>query len=384
MLRNSGLARRACSQASAEPDAARAQAPYPNSPIRIVIPFGPGGFADITMRLVGQKLAERDRPAGGDREPAERRRHRRRRRCDLGAARTATRCSCSPAASRCQKSLLKTMPFDPVTAFTPISTMALFDLLLLTKAEFTDTDASSDMLDDGARRSGRPSTSAPSTRAARRTSPPNCCVRRPPIPMTIVPHRSSAEVLTSLLRGDTQIGGGILRRAQIADRRRRRSAAIAASGNARSPMQPNVPTLQGRRHQRRGGGLEFAGRAGRHAEGRSSQLLNGHVRAIIESPDFKQRMLDLGGEPKASTPGELDARLEIRHRHVGRRGQAGRPRAALIANRLSREPRSIDAHVHVFTQDMPLIDNPRHAPTYRLHPRATDRHHGCARRAIRA
>ena len=24
----------------------------------------------------------------------------------------------------------------------------------------------------------------------------------------------------------------------------------------------------------------------------------------------------------------------------------------------------VDAHVHVFTQDMPLIDNPRHAPTY--------------------
>jgi predicted TIM-barrel fold metal-dependent hydrolase len=24
----------------------------------------------------------------------------------------------------------------------------------------------------------------------------------------------------------------------------------------------------------------------------------------------------------------------------------------------------IDAHVHVFTTDMPLIDNPRHAPTY--------------------
>ena len=25
---------------------------------------------------------------------------------------------------------------------------------------------------------------------------------------------------------------------------------------------------------------------------------------------------------------------------------------------------TIDAHVHVFTSDMPLIDNPRHAPTY--------------------
>ena len=24
----------------------------------------------------------------------------------------------------------------------------------------------------------------------------------------------------------------------------------------------------------------------------------------------------------------------------------------------------VDAHVHVFTRDMPLVDNPRHAPTY--------------------
>jgi len=28
------------------------------------------------------------------------------------------------------------------------------------------------------------------------------------------------------------------------------------------------------------------------------------------------------------------------------------------------EPLKIDAHVHVFTTDMPLIDNPRHAPKY--------------------
>ena len=38
---------------------ASAQAPYPNHPIRIVVPFGPGGFADITVRVLGQKLTER-------------------------------------------------------------------------------------------------------------------------------------------------------------------------------------------------------------------------------------------------------------------------------------------------------------------------------------
>ena len=32
---------------------------YPTRPVRVIIPFGPGGFADITMRLVGQKLSDR-------------------------------------------------------------------------------------------------------------------------------------------------------------------------------------------------------------------------------------------------------------------------------------------------------------------------------------
>src|SRR4029077_6448040 len=115
---------------------ARAQPPFPNRPIRIVVPFGPGGFADITVRLLGQKLAERtnaqvvieNRPGAGG----------------IGAASSVT--SSEPdgytlfvfsSGIALSKSLLKSMPFDPVTAFAPISTMALFDLLALVKADST-------------------------------------------------------------------------------------------------------------------------------------------------------------------------------------------------------------------------------------------------------
>ncbi len=39
-------------------------------------------------------------------------------------------------------------------------------------------------------------------------------------------------------------------------------------------------------------------------------VLNAHLRAIIADPDFRKRMLELGGEPVASSPEELDARLK--------------------------------------------------------------------------
>ena len=38
---------------------ARAQSGYPDRPVRIIVPYGPGGVADVTMRIVAQKLSER-------------------------------------------------------------------------------------------------------------------------------------------------------------------------------------------------------------------------------------------------------------------------------------------------------------------------------------
>jgi tripartite-type tricarboxylate transporter receptor subunit TctC len=283
---------------------ASAQAPYPSRPIRVVVPFGPGGFADITVRLVGQKLAERtgqqvvieNRPSAGG----------------IIAANAVT--SAQPdgytlfvfsSGIALSKALLKTMPFDPATAFTSISTMALFDLLLLVKTD-SPMQTLKDALDTARADPAKfnvgtinpGSTQNVTAELLRSTTG---------IAMTIVPHRTSAEVLTSLLRGDTQIGvDSYAALKSPIDAKQIR--AIAGSGSKRSPMQPNVPTL-------RESGVDAA------VDGWNSlvapagtpkdivAVLNGHVRAIISDPDFQRRMLDLGGEPVAGSPEDLDARL---------------------------------------------------------------------------
>jgi putative tricarboxylic transport membrane protein len=293
----------AISAVSAVP--ASAQAPYPNRPIRIVVPFGAGGFADITVRLLAQKLAERanaqvvieNRPGAGGITAAT---------SVLSAEPDGYTLFVFSSGIALSKSLLKSMPFDPATAFAPISTLALFDLLLLVKAD-SPVHTLKDAL-DAARADPQKFNVGTINPGSTQNVTGELLRSAAGIAMTVVPHRTSAEVLTSLLRGDTQIGiesYAALKSAIDAGQIR----AIASSGTRRSPLQPDVPTL-------RESGIDAA------VDGWNSLMapagtprdiivfLNGHVRAVIADPDFRKRMIDLGGEPSAGSPEQLDSRLK--------------------------------------------------------------------------
>src|ERR1700730_9051564 len=217
-----------------------AQAPYPSHPIRIVVPFGPGGFADITVRLLGQKLTERT----GAQVAIENR-------PGAGGIVAATSVISSPpdgytlfvfsSGIALSKWLLKSMPFHPVTAFAPISTMALFDLLLLVKDD-SPIHTFKDALDT-ARRDPQKFNVGTISPGSTQNVTGELLRSATGIAMTIVPHRTSADVLTSLLRGDIQIGVDSYAALKSAiDAKSVR--AIASSGSKRSPQQPDVPTMR--------------------------------------------------------------------------------------------------------------------------------------------
>lgn len=284
---------------------AHAQAPYPNRPIRIVIPFGPGGFADITVRLLAQKLTERT----GAQIVIENR-------PGAGGIVAATSVLSSPpdgytlfvfsSGIALSKSLLKTMPFDPMTAFAPISTMAQFDLLLLVKAD-SPIKTLKDAL-DAARADPQKFNVGTINPGSTQNVAGELLRSVTGIPMTVVPHRTTGEVLTSLLRGDTQLAIDALAplKAAVDDRQIR---AIASSGSKRSQQAPDVPTMRELGVDAVVDGWNsLVAPAGTPRE--VIDYLNGHVRAVVADGEFQKRMIDLGGEPASCSPEELEARLK--------------------------------------------------------------------------
>jgi tripartite-type tricarboxylate transporter receptor subunit TctC len=106
---------------------ARAQVHFPDRPITLLVPFGPGGAADLTARAVaegmarslGQAVVVDNRPSAGSIVASQ----------AVATARpdgyTLLLMSNGHAVSA---GLIKKLPYDTLRAFAPITTLAFFDL----------------------------------------------------------------------------------------------------------------------------------------------------------------------------------------------------------------------------------------------------------------
>ena len=106
---------------------------YPNRPVRLILPFGAGGVADVTARLVTEKLGEKlgqrfviENMAGAGGINAAR--------AVLSAPADGYTLALLSNGTAISVSLFKSLGFNPVTDFVPVSSMGYFDFIFVTQA----------------------------------------------------------------------------------------------------------------------------------------------------------------------------------------------------------------------------------------------------------
>ena len=182
--------------------AAQSQDVWPNRPVRLVVPFGPGGAADTLARVIAQPFSE---VAGGGSLVVENR---------SGGGGTIgggvvaaarpdgyTLMVADMGPNAVGKELIPTLSYDPARAFTPIIHLVNLPLVLITRQDHGVGDVAA--LIALARTRPRPLTySAPSVGHPTHLAD-ELFLARAGIRAEAVQYRSGSEVLRSLVQGET-------------------------------------------------------------------------------------------------------------------------------------------------------------------------------------
>jgi tripartite-type tricarboxylate transporter receptor subunit TctC len=295
----------AAAAAAALPATARAQARFPERAITIVVPFAPGGIADLTARAVAEQMARTlGQPVVVDNKPS---------------AGSIVACQAVMSARPDGHTLLlmsnghavsvglfKKLPYDPQKDFAPISTLGSFDLGLFVPAG----SRFAGLRDVVAFARANPGKLNVGTIAVGSTQhlAAKLFETVAGIDALVVPYRGSPAVLTALRAGEidlaVEIAGPMLPQVQSGAVR-----ALAVTTDRRNPALPDVPTAA----QAGVAGYQVASWNALAAPvGTPPEVLaalNRAVREAVASAAVQERLAPLGMRLGAGSPAELQALL---------------------------------------------------------------------------
>jgi len=245
MLSRLNLARRTLLLATpallARPAAAQAPAWRPDRPLRLVLPFAPGGFTDILARelaerlspVLGQSVVVENRAGGGGNIAAEA--------VVRAAPNGLTLLVATQGVIEISKALFSSLSYDPDTDFVPLGMMAAQpNLLVVGRARFPDQDLAAVLAAAKTREGGL---SYGSNGAGSFTHLSMELLRSlTGAPLVHVPYRGSAPMLTDLMAGhiDLAFDGLGTSLPQVTDGGLR---AIAVSSARPTSVLPAVPPV---------------------------------------------------------------------------------------------------------------------------------------------
>lgn len=286
---------------------ALAQPVFPSKALRIIVPFGAGGVADLTARAVGQRLSERlqqavvidNRPGAGGAVAGE---------WVARAEPDGHTLLLMSNATAVSASLFKSLPFNPRIDFAPISLLGVFDIAVVVPEQ----SAHKTLADLFAWARAHPGQLNIATIQVGSTQ--NLAAEwlktQAQLQAQIVPYNGTPAVLQALRGGQVDVAIEILGplRPHIAARAVR---VLGVMGDQRPKDMPQVPTLRelpGLGHVQVSSWNALAAPA--KTPRPIIERLHHELAAILQEPDMVQRLSNLQVRAQASSPAQLAALLE--------------------------------------------------------------------------
>jgi tripartite-type tricarboxylate transporter receptor subunit TctC len=271
---------------------------FPSRPLKIIVPFGAGGVADLTARTVAQKLSQslgvsvvvENKPGAGG----------------VVASDTVAKAESDghtlllmSNASAVSATLFKSLPYDTVRDFAPVSTLGFFDIAIVAPAE-SKFKSLAELLAYARANPGKLNIGSINIGSTQNLAA-ELFKTHVGADMQIVPFNGTPAVINALRGGQIdaaveilapvmgQIKGGALR-------------ALAVTSEKRTALLPDVPTAKE-------SGLPNYLASSWNALAAPAKTpkdvvmrLNRDITAALQSPEVRNRLHELNVEARASTP----------------------------------------------------------------------------------
>ena len=270
---------------------------YPSKPLKIVVPFGAGGVADLTARTVAQKLGENlgqsivieNKPGAG------------------GVVATDAVAKSAPDgytlllmsnATAVSAGLFKTLPYDAEKDLLPVSILGTFDIAIVVPQE-SKFASLGDLLSFAKANPGKLNIGSINVGSTQHLAA-ELFKTTAAIDAQVVPFNGTPAVLTALRGGQIDVGVEILAPVlpQIKGQALR---ALAVTGDKRATALPQVPTAKE-------AGVKTLYAASWNALAVPAktprdivQRLNQEIQSALNAPEVRKKLLDMNVDPHPSS-----------------------------------------------------------------------------------